>query len=496
MSRGVAVAFSAALILLAGCVPNSPIAEPEPLFPAGAVSTGNFEPRLSPKFEIPWSTEVSRQEMIETSLYKLFSDLDSIFVEDCHVQANIFVGDPFLDEHVPLLEAISNGMVSSYCNYLSKDIPVIAGSYEFVKEVVKSENLPADQYGGICGNDVIEDFASGCASFGSVWTGIQLGTVRGGVAFVEDRRLTIAAHEIMHNIHDQINPKGEPGLGSCRGQMNFSCAGPVWFYEGAGEFFGRAMTQYLGLQNYATFVPNDRSGRYLDGAYLSDLDFLTTRRNKAFGVENYYSGQVAMELLIANKGLLAVLEIWQNLHRGHVFPVAFELAMGIGLNDFYQVFKELHSRLYNEAGYCDSNIGCDSWNPPEVLPNWYASPNSEEQTSDESKPEISRDGAIDKDCIEANETWWSKCTELELAIPELAENSDHGYPLEYSEIPKIRSCDELTLIGFDIDGWAVSFSARDNTAASEAYVSTQYYAALRYLDTNLDGLVCSAQVPD
>lgn len=485
------------LFVLSGCSSSQEEAAPtpQPSTPAGATSTGNFQPALSRAFEEPWPSDVSREELIETALFKLFRDLDSIRNDDCEINPLIFTSEPFLDEHLPLLETISYGMVQSFCNYLTEDIPVIAGRYEFVKEVLASEGLATDDFGGNCGNEVIQDFASGCAAFGSVWTGIQLGSIREGSTFVEERRLTIAAHELMHNIHDQINPRGEPGLGSCRGPSNFSCAGPVWFYEGAGEFFGRAMTQYLGLQNYATFVPNDRNGYFLAGEYLSDLDFLTTRRNKAFGVENYYSGQIAMELLIANRGLIPVLGIWENLDRGLPFPEAFSESIGISLEAFYDLFATFHDRIYEEAGYCDGKIGCDPWTPPTALPDWYANvPEGDPQNLD--NPTRASSNSLDEGCLEANELWWSRCTELELGIPDVAENSDHGYPLEYQRIAKIDSCSEIELIGLDLDGWAMTFDAREKTGASRANVSTQYYAALRYLDLNFDGVVCSSQAPD
>lgn len=496
MRRGTLLVL-ACLLVISGCASTSEqISDESTAAPAGAKSTGNFAPKLSNAFEQDWPMEVSREELIETALYKLFRDLDQIRNDECEVRPLIFTSDPFLDEHLPLLETIAEGMVHSFCNYLTDDIPVIAGRYDYLKEVLASEGLPTDDYGGNCGNEVIQDFASGCAAFGSVWTGIQLGSLRSGQPFVEERRLTIAAHEIMHNIHDQINPRGEPGLGSCRGSVNFSCAGPVWLYEGAGEFFGRAMTQYLGLQNYATFVPNDRNGYYLAGEYLSDLDFLTTRRNKAFGVENYYSGQIVMELLIANKGLIPVLGIWENLDRGLPFPQAFQDSIGLDLEAFYSLFETFHNRIYSEAGYCEGPIGCDPWTPPSALPDWYAqSPNAGEPEGSEDRGGLT-DRNLDEACLVANEIWWSKCTELEYGIPVDPENSDHGYPLGYTEIAKIESCDEMTMIGFNLDGWAVSFDAKEAASASNAQVSTQYYAALRYLDTNMDGVLCSSQAPD
>ena len=497
MFWGKLLALCVTFFLLAGCSATPVKDLSQQTDPAGASSVGNFQPRLSESFETPWSTEMSRTELVETALFKLFRDLDSIRDDDCSVQPKIFVSDPFLPEHLGLLEQISYGMVASFCDYLSDDITIVAGRYTFLKEVLESEGLPTDDFGGNCGFEVIQDASSGCAAFGSVWTGIQLGSIREGKPFVEDRRLTIAAHEIMHNIHDQINPKGEPGLGSCRGQINFACAGPVWLYEGAGEFFGRAMTQYLGLQNYDTFVPTDRNGYYIAGEYLSDLDFLTTRRNKGFGVENYYSGQIAMELLIANRGLLPVLAIWENMDSGLDFPDAFESSIGISLGRFYEIFATFHNRIYEEAGYCDSAPGCDEWIPPQDLPDWYAeSPDPQEAEANTNEPGQSAINSISDECLEVNEQWWFGCTPLELGIPRDPENSNHGLPLDYERIPKVQDCREFEEIGIYSPGFAKSFEARDFSAAPEAFVSTQYYAALNYLDKNLDGIICNAQVPD
>ena len=491
------MALCATLSVLAGCSATStggPDSQPEP---AGASSVGNFEPRLSEKFETPWSTEVSRTELVETALFKLFRDLDSIRDDDCKIQPEIFVSEPFLPEHLGLLEQISYGMVASFCKYLSKDITIVAGRYAYLQEVLRSEGLPTDEFGGNCGNEVMNEASSGCAAFGSVWTGIQLGSIRDGKAFVEDRRLTIAAHEIMHNIHDQINPKGEPGLGSCRGQINFACAGPVWLYEGAGEFFGRAMTQYLGLQNYDTFVPTDRNGYYIAGEYLSDLDFLTTRRNKGFGVENYYSGQIAMEMIIANRGLIPLLGIWEGMNSGLDFPEAFESSIGISLSRFYEIFASFHNRIYAEGGYCDGTSGCDEWTPPQDLPDWYAKvPTSQGSEPDAGESQTDVSNSISDECREVNQVWWSQCTPFELNIPKNPENSDHGLGLEYEQIPKVQSCEALQEIIVSVPGLSKSFAARELSGATEAFVSTEYYAALNYLDKNLDGIICSAQVPD
>ena len=203
-----------------------------------------------------------------------------------------------------------------------------------------------------------------------------------------------------------------------------------------------------------------------------------------------------MELMIANKGLLPVLGIWENMNSGLDLPDAFESSLGLSLDEFYEIFSAFHNRIYEEAGYCDSAPGCDEWVPPQELPDWYAKlPDS--QVNDGSSGESSEGvtNQISDECDFSAE-WWYRCTPLELGIPKDPENSDHGYPLDYNMIPKIESCEELELVGYNLKGWAVSFEARDLVGASQAEVSTQYYAALLYLDSNQDGVVCSPEVTD
>jgi hypothetical protein len=103
-------------------------------------------------------------------------------------------------------------------------------------------------------------------------------------------------------------------------------------------------------------------------------------------------------------------------------------------------------------------------------------------------------------CYRTSEIWWLECGvyafEVGFELPAQAENGPHGYPLGYYSIPSIRSCSEMETIGRNINGWAATFQAARNAGATQAFVSTQHYAKLFELDTNLDGVVCSSQAPE
>lgn len=116
------------------------------------------------------------------------------------------------------------------------------------------------------------------------------------------------------------------------------------------------------------------------------------------------------------------------------------------------------------------------------------------------EPEGTAVGDRSRDCTSQNPTWWLECRGygdwVSFNLPSIAENDNHGYPLDYNKIPLISSCNEVEKIGFDFDGWAATFEAASRTGATGAFVSTQYYAKNNALDINSDGVICSSQVPE
>ena len=506
----VALSISTAVtLLLASCAPANFTDQEqavEPVPPAGAASTGSYEPIRSMAFDEKWRTDVSRQEMIETALHNMFSDLDSIRNEDCPLVYDAYFGEPMLEEHEYLLHEIAQGMLSSYCDYMTDDIQVVAGRYEFAKQVAQEQNLPTDEFGGVIGFDLQEDYAMASVWHDLAWIGISLGSKRGGVPFIEERRLTIAAHEIFHIVHEQIDPYSSASKSTCDrsdappNTTGDRCFRPTWFVEGAGEFFGRAMTQYLGLQNYATFVPNDRSGYFIDPDYLSDLGAQSIVGSVAQGVEAYYSGAIATEFILANIGLISYLDIWQQMGQGASFFDAFERSAGIDIPTFHNKFRELHLRLYEEGGYCDSNVGCSSWTRSDQLPEIPGLTGLVNHTGSGARllRESTNQGANGEsnECERESAIWWIECQGIPFPLPEIPENSDHGFPTAYERIPKVYECSSLEKLYGIIPGFAATENARETAGAPSAHVSTEYYAMLAALDENRDGVVCSGESPE
>lgn len=312
----------------------------EPRTPS--LPTPRWRPEASAEFDSPWPADVTYDELINTAMYRSNEFFDQARVPGCPIPYRLHLGDPMSEAHKPMVEELVVNTTELFCNYLDSELIVIAGWYDYVLEVMAEYEYPADQYGGVCGYLVEQDYAMACAVKGVAWIGINWGGKRHGEVVTEGRRVTIAAHELFHLVHDQLDPV-VGGQSPPPWHPNFR---PVWFNEGGSEFFGRMIADYLGLYPYDRFTPTDRSGSFLEVSYLSDLEFLEVTQQQAFGTENYFSGQRAMEYMIASKGVGAVLNVWENLGQGMDFYEAFEVAMGITLADFYEKFRVMHSNLY------------------------------------------------------------------------------------------------------------------------------------------------------
>lgn len=109
---------------------------------------------------------------------------------------------------------------------------------------------------------------------------------------------------------------------------------PVWFDEGGATFFGDAM--------YSKKT-NIYSSPRISWQPFRLEDYST--RNISASLP-YFLGRVACEYIVASKGLDKFLEIYWNVGNGQDFPSAFNNALGISLEKFYEKFdKNLKNML-------------------------------------------------------------------------------------------------------------------------------------------------------
>ena len=324
-------------LVVTGCAPvvvTDPSSEPEP-----TLTEEVWEPQASAKFSSPWPTQVTNEELTDTALFRTYEFFDENQKPDCSVGYNLHLGEPILAEHKPLIEGFIDSITDIYCDYLKEPLVVIGGNNNFVLETVAENSYRSDEFGGVCGYKVEDDSGAACAFFGTAWIGKSWGPS----PQPNGQKAALAAHEVFHLVHDGLDPDSAsqtfpPGHPTFR---------PVWFIEGAGEFFGSSVASYLDFNPYGTGSPRSADGKALEVSYLSDLEYLEVRRDRAWGNENYFSGKRALEYMVASQGVEAVLDIWVNLGKGMNFYKSFKKAMGISLNDFYDKFEEMHSQLYS-----------------------------------------------------------------------------------------------------------------------------------------------------
>jgi len=338
-SKFVLAGALAFVLLLQGCSPTTPDTPvppgPEP------IPSRPFTPQLSSAFDEPWPTDVTRREIIETALYKGIEFFDSTSRQECDYQAIKFIDDTHSAENAQVITTISDEMMLTFCDYLTDDITVLAGRYQFVMDVAKTEELPTDEFGGVCGYFIEpeDDAVKACAFKGKVaWIGTALGGNPEAAEESTQIAIGVVAHEIFHLVHAAMDPDPDgqippPGAPFYR---------PVWFMEGGGEYFGGLIPVYLGIHDYITWTPLSSTGEPLSVDALSELSALELR----VGDENYFSGQIALEYITASVGMGPLLDVWVRMGKGASFEQAFMDAIGISVEDFYAKFSEMHRNLY------------------------------------------------------------------------------------------------------------------------------------------------------
>jgi hypothetical protein len=174
---------------------------------------------------------------------------------------------------------------------------------------------------------------------------------------------------------------------------------------------------------------------------------------------------------------------------GGNFEAAFETGTGLTLLDFYQRFDEAYQNLFaNNLELVEfQNRECPTYYGDCTV--FRGDPEFVKQTREQAETETQGLEACGDD-------WWLKCVDTLIKLPTEAENSNHGLPVNDPHKIGPPFCDELRNQAQIKNGIAATFAYREASRADLAMVSTQWYARLHLLDANLDGVICSPQVPE
>ena len=440
--------------------------------------------KVDPVFDSPWPTEITRKQLIDSALAKAFQYFDEKATSDQPSNLTIYFEDTFPEEHHEWVLDMAKVSASFPSDFTDHQFNLMVGEPSWVYEVIEREGFWTEPEGH-CGGLTPDGAVGGCASRGAVSANYGE-TVGSGELDWSGTLPSIVPHEMYHSVQDvldpnpmgQISPVGEP------------THRPLWFWEGGAEFFGYAVGDYVGVASY--YVSPWEWWYYLPNPDLG-LDSFAERDLFAVPPEGYWIGQMATEYIVANVGVEGMLSISQGLSQGLTWEEAFEFGTGLPLDEFYLLFDEAYQNIF------DSNEDLKTYLNRECPGQWncYVQRGSEDFDRIQSEVEAEYAKKYGKTSKEPEDgppdscdrEWW-ECLSTKIELPVVAENGDHNLPVDDPNRIGPPYCDGLPQQAGIENGIAASFDYRESAGVSSAMVSTQWYARLAFLDTNLDGVVC------
>ena len=157
--------------------------------------------------------------------------------------------------------------------------------------------------------------------------------------------LAAGAHEFFHLAQGELSRNQENKIPhKVLGQL------PSWFLEGSASFMGTAYADYSEMINWET-IRRDEISAYQDGRGRNEPISTFTRNEldrpqpEAQSHRPYGIGFLACELIVASVGIESFLDIYRKLGLGQSFEMAFKESTGIELQDFYNKFDSMRTKI-------------------------------------------------------------------------------------------------------------------------------------------------------
>lgn len=286
---------------------------PTPLPTPTASPTSQTEVRSNPFKSSPFPDEFTRAQMVEAAVQSF----------DDYIKQNSATKDfkLVLDSTHQINSKEITKLVSEVYSVLPfpsgypATLVVVTGDRELLAKSIK-EYGPFHQTGS---NPIDRINCLNCSGAG--WASITSGVSH------------VIPHEIFHIWQKSAYKRVSDNNPDSSNPLN----PPLWLDEGGADFFGE------GFYSRTTGVyPEPRGGSW----YWQEK-----QKQKPFRLQEYISwsndngyayslGRLASEYIVASKGMGKFLEIYSNVGLGQDFPSAFESALGISLNAFYEKFDK------------------------------------------------------------------------------------------------------------------------------------------------------------
>jgi hypothetical protein len=137
----------------------------------------------------------------------------------------------------------------------------------------------------------------------------------------------LAYHEAFHSLSARLDGKSLMGF-----SMDEMAHMGLWFREGSADFFSESLAA---LENDSEYVGTTVTAAAGEMTRLTSME-ANLESNRAYTV-----GQFALEYIVANVGVEAVLDVYRGIGRGLTFYEAFEEGVGIPTENFYNLVEQI-----------------------------------------------------------------------------------------------------------------------------------------------------------
>ena len=323
-----------AAVLLTGCTSTSIEPDPEILTASPAENPDGVQIATYPG---GWETEIqlkalSRAVLEETRRAFSEADLtranvetffDNSFtpeVETCAIEAfeaTLFAFEPYLTE-----------------DFASRTHYLVSGRGEWLHNTVRElpvSDWPVQNHNG--------------ASIGFVaWLEQVIQTTPSSTTFgVSERNAVIVSpgpgfstscsqmsrliyHETFHMVSLQLDGRSLVGYSPEQAE-DFG----LWFVEGSADFFANTLAANFLKEEYYGVDPKREPGDLKDHSSM-----FSSQSGKQYSL-----GNLAVEFIVANVGVEPVMDVYKKIGEGHDFSSAFSLAIGIPIQEFYDLYDSL-----------------------------------------------------------------------------------------------------------------------------------------------------------
>lgn len=263
--------------------------------------------KLNPFDSSPFPDEFSRAEMVE-AVFKNFNE----FIKKSPKTSThkIIIGSKFQSDSATITKLVEDTFsVLPFPSGYPTTIVILSDDKDLIEKSIKENGFGKGSYqesGYYCKN---------CSGYGWATSSNPLSSV--------------TTHEMFHVWQKAAYQRLDDNNPDPNNPVN----PPIWFDEGGADFFSEAFYSKVS-GNYQ--VPRLR----YEPLHLKD--YATRDKDRSLP---YILGRLACEYIVASKGMDRFLEIYWNVGKGQEFPAAFENALGISLDNFYEKFDKNLQKL-------------------------------------------------------------------------------------------------------------------------------------------------------